>query len=118
MARAGSSAAAALHDHHGSRPADGAARGAASSPRETAAPSPYGGFLLPSGSASHHNQPTTPMTTTAKPRARGKKAYDGPTPEEKLCADLVALLEQGAPKWRRPWQGQAGRHRNLITGAE
>jgi antirestriction protein ArdC len=59
------------------------------------------------------------MTTTAtRPRTRGKKAYDGPTPEEKLCADLVALLEQGTAKWRRPWQGQAGHHRNLITGAE
>jgi antirestriction protein ArdC len=58
------------------------------------------------------------MTTTTKPRARGKKAYDGPTPEEKLCAELVALLEQGPAPWRRPFQGQAGRHRNLLTGAE
>ena len=58
------------------------------------------------------------MTTTTKPRARGKKAYDGPTPEEKLCAELVALLEQGTAPWRRPFQGQAGRHRNLLTGAE
>ena len=59
------------------------------------------------------------MTTTpTKPRTRGKKAYDGPTPEEKLCAELVALLEQGTTPWRRQWQGQAGHHRNLITGAE
>ena len=59
------------------------------------------------------------MTTTpTKPRTRGKKAYDGPTPEEKLCAELVALLEQGTAPWRRPWQGQNGHHRNLITGAE
>jgi antirestriction protein ArdC len=59
------------------------------------------------------------MTTTpTKPRTRGKKAYDGPTPEEKLCAELVALLEQGTAPWRRPFQGEAGRHRNLITGAE
>lgn len=58
------------------------------------------------------------MTTTTKPRTRGKRAYDGPTPEEKLCADLVALLEQGTAPWRRPWQGQNGHHRNLITGAE
>jgi antirestriction protein ArdC len=58
------------------------------------------------------------MTTTTKPRARGKKAYDGPSPEEKLCAELVALLEQGTAPWRRPFQGESGRHRNLITGAE
>ncbi|NDC35931.1 MAG: DUF1738 domain-containing protein, partial [Synechococcaceae bacterium WB9_2_112] len=58
------------------------------------------------------------MTTTTKPRTRGKKAYDGPTPEEKLCADLVALLESGAAPWRRPWQGHQGHHRNLMTGAD
>ena len=59
------------------------------------------------------------MTTTpTKPRTKGKKAYDGPTPEEKLCAELVALLEQGTAPWRRPFQGDAGHHRNLITGAE
>jgi antirestriction protein ArdC len=59
------------------------------------------------------------MTTTpTKPRSRGKRAYDGPSPEEKLCAELVALLEQGTAPWRRPFQGEAGRHRNLLTGAE
>ena len=59
------------------------------------------------------------MTTTpTKPRTRGKKAYDGPSPEEKLCAELVALLEQGTAPWRRPFQGEAGHHRNLLTGAE
>jgi len=59
------------------------------------------------------------MTTTpTKPRTKGRKAYDGPKPEEKLCADLVALLEQGTAPWRRPFQGEAGHHRNLMTGAE
>ena len=58
------------------------------------------------------------MTTTTRPRARGRKTYEGPTPEEKLCADLVALLEQGTAPWRRPWQGQNGHHRNLLSGAE
>jgi antirestriction protein ArdC len=55
--------------------------------------------------------------TTTKPRTRGKRAYDGPTPEEKLCADLVALMERGTTPWRREWQGEQGPHRNLITGA-
>jgi antirestriction protein ArdC len=59
------------------------------------------------------------MTATAtKPRTKAKKTYDGPTAEEKLCADLVALLESGAAPWRRPWNGHQGHHRNLITGAE
>jgi len=56
--------------------------------------------------------------TTTKPRSKAKKSYDGPTAEEKLCADLVVLLESGAAPWRRPWNGHQGHHRNLITGAE
>lgn len=58
------------------------------------------------------------MTTTSKTRTRGRKSYDGPSPEEKLCADLVALLESGAAPWRRPWQGHQGHHRNMLTGAD
>ncbi len=45
-----------------------------------------------------------------------KRNYDGPTPEEKLAADLVALMEAGTDPWQRPWTGQAGEHRNLLTG--
>lgn len=57
------------------------------------------------------------MTTTTKPR-KGRKAYDGPTAEEQLCADLVALMESSElPPWRRPWAGHQGEHRNLETGA-
>lgn len=55
------------------------------------------------------------MTTATKPR-KGRKTYDGPTPEEKLAADLIALLEQGVNPWRRPWVGHQGEHRNLLTG--
>jgi antirestriction protein ArdC len=58
------------------------------------------------------------MTTTARPKAKARKAYDGPTAEEKLCADLVALMEAGTAPWRREWQGHQGEHRNLLTGHE
>ena len=56
------------------------------------------------------------MTTTTK---RARKTYEGPTAEEKLCAELVQLLEAGVNPWRRDWakQGQQGQHRNLLTGA-
>ena len=37
--------------------------------------------------------------------------------EDKLLEDLVALLERDEhPKWRKPWAGHQGEHRNLITG--
>ena len=58
---------------------------------------------------------TTTKTTSTRPR----KQYDGPTPEEQLAADLVALMESAElPPWRREWHGHSGNHRNLVTGAE
>jgi len=54
------------------------------------------------------------VTTTA-PRKR--KQHDGPSPEDCLINDLIALMESGElPPWRRGWQGEQGRHRNLISG--
>lgn len=48
-----------------------------------------------------------------------KAKYDGPRPDEILVQDLITLMEQSdlAP-WRRDWAGQAGAHRNLVTGHE
>lgn len=55
------------------------------------------------------------MTTTTKPR-KGRKAYDGPSSEEILVADIVALMQSAElPPWRREWSGHQGEHRNLIT---
>jgi len=52
--------------------------------------------------------------TTSKPK---KRAYTGPSAEELLVADLVALMESSdLPPWRREWAGQHGEHRNLETG--
>lgn len=59
-------------------------------------------------------------TTTNRPTTKGgRKVYDGPSPEEQLAADLVALMESSdLPPWRREWHGHSGNHRNLCTGAE
>lgn len=59
-------------------------------------------------------------TTTSRPTTKGgRRVYDGPTPEEQLAADLVALMESSElPPWRREWHGHSGNHRNLVTGAE
>ena len=59
-------------------------------------------------------------TTTNRPTTKGSRTvYDGPTPEEQLAADLVALMESSElPPWRREWHGHSGNHRNLVTGAE
>jgi antirestriction protein ArdC len=58
--------------------------------------------------------------TATKPTAKTKKArkqYDGPTAEELLVADLVALMESSdLPPWRREWAGQQGEHRSLESG--
>lgn len=59
-------------------------------------------------------------TTTTKPRTTSrpkKRAYTGPSAEDLLVADLVALMESSdLPPWRREWAGQQGEHRNLETG--
>lgn len=53
------------------------------------------------------------MTTATRKR---RKPHDAPSSEEQLLADLIQLLEgQPLPPWRKPWAGQAGSHRNLLT---
>lgn len=46
------------------------------------------------------------------------KVTDRVTAEQKLVDDLIELLEKGETPWRKPWNGEQGRHRNLITGHE
>lgn len=56
-------------------------------------------------------------TPTRKTTRKGRKAYDGPSSEELLVSDLVALMERSdLPPWRREWSGQQGEHRSLETG--
>jgi antirestriction protein ArdC len=56
----------------------------------------------------------TKTATKTKPKAR---KYDGPSSEELLTADLVALMESSElPPWRREWAGHQGEHRNLLSG--
>jgi antirestriction protein ArdC len=56
--------------------------------------------------------PSRPKTASRKPAER-----KGPSPEEALTNDLIALMETGVAPWRRPWNRSAGAlHSNLITG--
>jgi len=49
--------------------------------------------------------------------ATPKKKYEGPTPEEKIVAGLIELLEAGVAPWRRPWDSTgSGHHVNLLSG--
>jgi antirestriction protein ArdC len=64
---------------------------------------------------------STATTSRAHRPANGRRsrkasaAERGPSPEDKLVADLIALIEQGTAPWRREWQGHQGGHRNLLT---
>ena len=46
-----------------------------------------------------------------------RRTYEGPTAEEKLCTELVALIESGTNPWRKGWRGGQGgdKHRNLLS---
>jgi hypothetical protein len=70
----------------------------------------------------HHRSRETAMskanTTKTKTRAKSRRS-DGPSAEELLVADLVALMESNdLPPWRREWSGHHGEHRNLETGQQ
>lgn len=57
------------------------------------------------------------MTRTPSKPSRKSTEHTGPSPEETLTNDLIALMESGVAPWRRPWSYQAAvNHCNLITG--
>ena len=58
------------------------------------------------------------MTTTpTRKRSSVKARYDGPTAEQKLCNELVEMIESGVNPWRKEWVSSAADyHQNLITG--
>ena len=58
------------------------------------------------------------MTTTpTRKRSSAKARYDGPTAEQKLCNELVEMIESGVNPWRKEWiSSAADYHQNLITG--
>ena len=59
---------------------------------------------------------TATLTKPAKATAtKGRRTYDGPSPEEKMTQQLVDLMEAGVNPWRKRWTG-GGAHRNLLTG--
>ena len=54
-------------------------------------------------------QPGLPIPPTERQRPPAST-------EERLVADLIALMEAGQAPWRRPWRDGGGAHVNLITG--
>lgn len=59
-----------------------------------------------------------PTLSPTKSRKTHKK-YSGPSPEEKLCNELVEALKAGVNPWRKDWVGNPeDTHRNLLTGHE
>lgn len=61
---------------------------------------------------------TTAPTPSSQPSAPEKPASSPQRlrPEERLCSQLIALIEQGVNPWRKPWNpSRCGQHRNLLT---
>jgi len=56
------------------------------------------------------SRPLCPLRAMASPLATPASS------EERLVADLIALMEQGLAPWRQPWRQAAGRHVNLCSG--
>ena len=60
---------------------------------------------------------TPPPDSGVKPGAPARPSERHPaSTEDRLVADLIALMEAGQAPWRRPWRDGSGPHVNLITG--
>ena len=61
-------------------------------------------------------QPLTNLLIVTVTKKR--KVYEGPTQEEKLCNELIKMMEEGKNPWRKEWTSlNDGRHQNIFTGA-
>lgn len=53
----------------------------------------------------------------SRSQGHSRRKYTGPSAEEKLCQELINLIESGVNPWRKEWSsGSLNGHRNLITG--
>ncbi len=62
--------------------------------------------------------PTDRLSAMADSAARSANTSSSRrSPEDKLVASLIAVMEAGTTPWRRPWDGEGGGHHvNLISG--
>ena len=52
------------------------------------------------------------MTTATRAKSKSKK----PTPEEKLVAELITLMESGKQPWRKEWDcTNGGNQQNILS---
>jgi antirestriction protein ArdC len=59
-----------------------------------------------------------PVTSRSRSSRSAKAAASAKvSPEEKVVASLISLLEAGTSPWRREWDAAAGGHQvNLLSG--
>jgi antirestriction protein ArdC len=60
--------------------------------------------------------PSDPGAQPGAPARLSERQRPPGSTEERLVADLIALMEAGQAPWRRPWREGSGAHVNLITG--
>jgi len=60
--------------------------------------------------------PAAPCVQPGAPARLSQRQRPPASTEERLVADLIALMEAGQAPWRRPWREGSGPHVNLITG--
>jgi len=60
--------------------------------------------------------PSDPGAQPGAPARSSERQRPPASTEDRLVADLIALMEAGQAPWRRPWREGSGAHVNLITG--
>jgi len=67
--------------------------------------------------AAESPSPSASEAGRSRPAPAGAPASSKVTPEQKLVAAVIELMEAGTAPWRRPWEGLAGGHHvNLLSG--
>lgn len=69
--------------------------------------------MQPSTTSTPPAAPCVQPGATARPSQRQRPPA---STEERLVADLIALMEAGQAPWRRPWREGSGPHVNLVSG--
>ena len=67
--------------------------------------------------AAHSSSAAAAESRRRRPAAAGERLPQKATPEQKLVAAVIELMEAGTAPWRRPWDGRSGGHHvNLLSG--
>jgi antirestriction protein ArdC len=72
---------------------------------------------IPAATAAHLQPQQLTTALNDSDTRSGRTTHNRQRADERLCQQLIALMQQGINPWRKPWNPErSGQHRNLLTG--